>query len=86
MILLRRFLMPWRINKMKSCPVCDSYSGFREIIYGMPGGPVDEEKYAIGGCCVTDDDPTLKCVQCGWEGENTNNVPGLGNEITVVEP
>ncbi len=35
----------------------------------MPDGPVDESKYALGGCCVTDDDPTLKCIECGWKGE-----------------
>ena len=70
---------------MKSCPTCNSSSGLREIIYGMPDGPVDEEMYAIGGCCVSDNDPTLKCVDCGWKGENVNNVPGLGKEIRMVE-
>jgi hypothetical protein len=70
---------------MKSCPTCNSSSGLREIIYGMPDGPVDEEIYAIGGCCVSDNDPTLKCVDCGWKGENVNNAPGLGKEIRMVE-
>jgi len=70
---------------MKSCPACNSSSGLREIIYGMPDGPVDEERYEIGGCCVTDNDPTLKCVDCGWKGENVNNAPGLGKEIRIVE-
>ena len=70
---------------MKSCPTCNSSSGLREIIYGMPDGPVDEEIYAIGGCCVSDYDPTLKCVDCGWKGENVNNAPGLGKEIRMVE-
>ena len=70
---------------MKSCPTCNSSSGLREIIYGMPDGPVDEEMYAIGGCCVSDNDPTLKCVDCGWKGENVKNAPGLGKEIQMVE-
>ena len=70
---------------MKSCPTCHSSSGLREIIYGMPDGPVDEEMYAIGGCCVSDNDPTLKCVDCGWKGDNVNNAPGLGKEIRMVE-
>ena len=70
---------------MKSCPTCNSSSGLREIIYGMPDGPVDEEMYAIGGCCVSDNDPTLKCINCGWKGENVNNAPGLGREIRMVE-
>jgi hypothetical protein len=70
---------------MKSCPDCKSPSGLREIFYGMPDGPVDEERYAIGGCCVSDDDPTLKCIECGWKGGNVNNAPGLGKEIKMVE-
>ena len=70
---------------MKSCPTCNSSKGLREIIYGMPDGPVNEERYAIGGCCVSDDDPTLKCIECGWKGENVNNAPGLGKEIRMVE-
>jgi hypothetical protein len=70
---------------MKSCPACNSSSGLKEILYGMPDGPVDEEMYAIGGCCVTDNDPTLKCVHCGWKGENVNNASGLGKEIRIVE-
>ena len=70
---------------MKSCPACNSSNGLREIIYGMPDGPVDEEMYAIGGCCVSDNDPTLKCINCGWKGENVNNAPGLGREIRMVE-
>ena len=70
---------------MKSCPDCDSSSGLRKIFYGLPDGPVDEEKYAIGGCCVTDDDPTVKCIECGWKGQNVNNAPGLGEEIRMVE-
>ena len=51
----------------------------------MPDGPVDEDRYAIGGCCVSDEDPTLKCIKCGWKGEPVNNAPGLGKEIRMVE-
>ena len=70
---------------MKSCPTCKSSSGLRKIIYGMPDGPVDEEMYTIGGCCVSDNDPTLMCIDCGWKGVNVNNAPGLGKEIRMVE-
>ena len=70
---------------MKSCPTCNSSNGLREIIYGMPDGSVDEDRYAIGGCCVSDDDTTLKCIECGWKGENVNTAPGLGKEIKMVE-
>ena len=70
---------------MKSCPTCNSSNGLREIIYGMPDSPVDNDRYAIGGCCVSDDDATLKCIKCGWKGENLYNAPGLGKEIRMVE-
>jgi hypothetical protein len=70
---------------MKSCPTCNSSRGLREIIYGLPDGPLDEEMYAIGGCCVSDNDPTLKCVDCGWKGENVKNAPDVGKEIRMVE-
>ena len=45
-----------------------------EIFYGYPDGPVDDEKYAIGGCCISDNDPSIKCVDCGWKGEYVNNI------------
>jgi len=62
---------------LKSCPACKSKTGLREIFYGYPDGPVDEKKYAIGGCCISDNDPTVKCIECGWKGEFVNNIgPG----------
>ena len=70
---------------MKSCPTCNSPDGLREIIYGLPDGPVDEETYSIGGCCISDNDPTLKCVECGWKGENVSHVMGFSKEIKAVE-
>ena len=65
---------------MKSCPACKSESGLREIFYGYPDGPVDEKKYAIGGCCISDNDPTVKCIECGWKGEFVNHI-GAGPMI-----
>ena len=62
---------------MKICPSCKSKTGIREIFYGLPDGPVDEKKYAIGGCCISDNDPKVKCIECGWKGEFVNNIgPG----------
>ena len=62
---------------VESCPACKSKTGLREILYGLPDGPVDEKKYAIGGCCISDNDPTVKCIECGWKGEFVNNIgPG----------
>ena len=59
---------------MKSCPACKSKTGLREILYGLADGPVDEKKYAIGGCCISDNDPTVKCIECGWKGEFVNKI------------
>ena len=43
-------------------------------MYGYPDGPIDEQKYVLGGCCVSDNDPTRKCIECGWEGVYVNNM------------
>lgn len=60
------------------CPTCKSLDGVREIVYGLPIEPLDEEKYATGGCCISDEDPTRTCIECGWKGEFVNNIgPGL---------
>ena len=34
----------------------------------MPGEDFDFDRYIVGGCCVTDNDPEIGCVKCGWEG------------------
>ncbi len=67
---------------MKKCPACKSKTGLRKFSYGMPmpplfpNGPlIDESKYVLGGCCVSDNDPTIKCIECGWKGEYVNNMP-----------
>lgn len=39
-----------------------------EIVYGMPGSDFEFDKYIVGGCCVTDNDPDIGCKECGWEG------------------
>ena len=70
---------------MKSCPLCKSKTGVRKIFYGLPDGPVDSEKYAIGGCCISDNDPTLKCIECGWKGEFVDNMNGWKRGTKFVE-
>lgn len=59
--------------------------GLREIIYGLPAEPVDEKKYAVGGCCISDNDPSLRCIECGWEGEYKNHMLYKDNIIRVAE-
>ena len=51
----------------KKCPECGSTTGLRKYIYGMPDGPVDESKFLIGGCCITGNDPTHECLDCGHQ-------------------
>jgi hypothetical protein len=51
-----------------SCPYCGVSGGLKKILYGMPGSDFDFEKYIVGGCCVTEKDPEIGCVGCGWEG------------------
>ena len=50
------------------CPGCGALGVIREIAYGMPGEDFDFDRYIVGGCCVTDNDPEIGCVKCGWEG------------------
>ena len=46
------------------CPSCQG-DQIKEIIYGMPDPEsFDFEKYEVGGCCVTDNDPDFKCMKC----------------------
>ena len=34
----------------------------------MPSADFDFEKYAVGGCLVFDDQPDVRCRDCGWSG------------------
>ncbi len=51
----------------EKCPACGNEDSIREIIWGMPEGEPDPSKYLIGGCCVSDNDPTHECIECGWQ-------------------
>ena len=67
------------------CPACKSLDGVREIVYGLPIEPLDEAKYATGGCCITEEDPTRRCIQCGWQGRYKKRKLGQSNKLEVVE-
>jgi primosomal protein N' len=53
----------------KSCPNCNS-PRLAEILYGLPrfddelDNDIKEGRIVLGGCCVTDNDPDYKCVDC----------------------
>ena len=51
------------------CPNCKSGIGVRDIFYGMPAEPIDEEIYSYGGCCLSELNPTKTCIKCQWEGD-----------------
>ena len=51
----------------KKCPVCNSLGGVREFIYGMPSEEPDETKYVLGGCCISDDMPDYRCINCATD-------------------
>jgi hypothetical protein len=72
-------------TRISACPKCSSKESIREIVYGIPIGPLDEEKFAIGGCCISDNDPTVKCIECGWQGEYVDNMPRSKREIKAVK-
>jgi primosomal protein N' len=56
-------------SKPKKCPHCGS-SKICEILWGMPvyseqlQSDLAEKKIVLGGCCVSDEDPTWQCVAC----------------------
>jgi hypothetical protein len=70
---------------LKSCPLCKSKTGVREIFYGLPDGPVVSKKYVTGGCCISDNDPTVKCIECGWKGEFIDNTNGWKRGTKFVD-
>ena len=45
------------------CPACNSPE-VKEIAYGFPGAEFDFDKFEVGGCCITDNDPDFKCMKC----------------------
>lgn len=59
-----------RIRKPKNCPKCGK-APLASIVYGMPimnaelERKLKEGKATLGGCCVSDEDPTWECTHCG---------------------
>ena len=55
------------VNKPRKCPRCKS-AKVVTIVYGLPGMEAFEEaqagKVVLGGCDVTDDDPSWQCLDC----------------------
>ena len=47
-----------------NCPYCGSEK-LKKYLYGEPPYNYDKEKYELGGCERTGDDPIYKCSDCG---------------------
>jgi rubrerythrin len=67
-------------EKPDVCPMCGS-ERVAEIPYGLPDfseeleRALDAGEVVLGGCVVTGDDPSWRCVECGhrwseWEHPN----------------
>jgi primosomal protein N' len=60
------------VNKPDKCPKCGSKK-ISDILYGLPSfSPglnkmMEDHEIVLGGCCISDEDPTWKCTAC-----NTN--------------
>lgn len=56
-------------EKPNICPVCGS-KRIASYMYGLPmfskklEKEIDEGKIVLGGCCISDDDPLFKCLDC----------------------
>jgi hypothetical protein len=50
-----------------NCPKCKTASGVREILYGMPSEEPDPDVFIVGGCLVERNQPTHRCITCGWQ-------------------
>ena len=55
------------------CPQCQSSDGLRKIVWGLPSGELDPEKYVVGGCIIPDNPASHECVTCGWSGNLRKN-------------
>lgn len=70
------------------CPYCGS-SNIAKIIWGMPDYTAllemdkRKEKYIIGGCCITGNDPAFKCLEC-YRGFGTPPVLKGAEEAEAV--
>jgi len=52
-----------------TCPKCQQKAVLQLILYGMPDPETfDFEKYAVGGCVVEENQPDVRCRDCGWSG------------------
>lgn len=54
-------------KKNKTCPKCGKKDKVIPIVYGLPVGPMDEEKYYYAGCIISYCDPNWHCKRDKYE-------------------
>ena len=65
--------VPFFDNKnTKKCPYCNSTELWK-YLYGEPTYDYDRDKYVLGGCEITGNQPTYKCKKCGKDIYPDNN-------------
>jgi len=57
-----------RQRRPRKCPECGS-TRIAEIFYGFPDfeaikDDLESKRITLGGCCLTDDDPSWRCLAC----------------------
>lgn len=60
------------INTLQ-CPYCSSKRLWK-YLYGLPASNYDKNKYVLGGCEITDFQPTHKCKKCGQDIYSQNKI------------
>lgn len=54
-------------RKPRQCPACKS-KNVASIEYGYPSSEaieqVEQKKIVLGGCCISDRDPSWRCMDC----------------------
>lgn len=65
--------VPFFDNKnTKKCPYCNSTELWK-YLYGEPTHDYDKDKYVLGGCEITGNQPKYKCKKCGKDIYPDNN-------------
>jgi len=67
---------------MVKCPNCQTSKSVRKLLYGFPELPIDENKFELGGCVISKDNPTHTCKNCGYEWSHKKQKNKLGKEVS----
>lgn len=70
-----------RDSEMKRCTKCGSV--LKKYIYGKVTGEIDNTKYVLGGCIISESAPEYRCSNCNIDFDKSGNpiVSSLEKEI-----